>query len=397
MRPLLLIPGLLALLGGSALALHVYRAQEEPEYLVREDRELPAPLCPPPTALSRRASEHVRDALRHLNDTGQEPRERLARFRDQLADASDLLTLSLSIQPAQAESLARLAAVRWELSPPLSVEEEREHLSVIELASRMAPRVPRVQKRLGELLLKMGLREDALVFLRRTLELDPERSREIIDLLASQFFTLDEIVAALPPSPHVLLPLHGPFAGQKRLGDYSDLLEPFLAEGDVTLIRRYGEACLGAGRAEQLRERLETVGDAWGDEARAERFRQLARANHLLGNRREALDAAERAVETWPDGAVYHVELGDLRLSAGDPEEALRSYRQALYLLAGSSGSARARARVYGKVGRAEEALGRLEAAFDSYQRALALDPEERWSARRLAEIQGPISSRPGE
>ena len=58
----------------------------------------------------------------------------------------------------------------------------------------MAPRVPRVQKRLGEVVLKMGLRDEALVFLRRTVELDPGRSREIIDLLASQFFSLDEIV-----------------------------------------------------------------------------------------------------------------------------------------------------------------------------------------------------------
>jgi tetratricopeptide (TPR) repeat protein len=389
MRRFLLIIGVSALVAGSLLAIRVYRAQGRPESLVGEGRELPAPLCPSPRALNRAATDHVREAVRALNQSGEDPRDRLARFREGLGSASELLHLSLRIQPAQADSLARLAAVRWELAPPLTAEEGRAHQAVIELASTMAPRVPRVQRRLGELVLKMGLRDEALVFLRRTVELDPGRSREVIDLLASQFFTLDEIVAALPRIPDVLLPLHGPFAGQGRLGDYAALLEPFLQEGDVVLIRRFGEACLGAGRAGMLRDLLDETGEGWVGEARAERFRQLARAHHALGDSREALYAAQEAVETWPGGAIYHVQLGDLRLAAGEAEMALSSFRRALYLLASSPGSDRARARLYGKAGRAEEALGRIEAALDSYERAAALDPEEAWSARRLREIRG--------
>ena len=63
---------------------------------------------------------------------------------------------SLRAQPAQAGALSKLAAVRWELEPPTTEEETAVFLEMIEVASRMAPRVPRVQLRLGELLLKMG-------------------------------------------------------------------------------------------------------------------------------------------------------------------------------------------------------------------------------------------------
>jgi tetratricopeptide (TPR) repeat protein len=121
----------------------------------------------------------------------------------------------------------------------------------------------------------------------------------------------------------------------------------------------------------------------------AEGLRQLAWAEQRLGNREEALEAAGRAAETRPEVATYAITLGELQLGADRPEAAMETFRQALYLLARSSGPARVRARVYAKIGLAEEALGHTWRACDSYERALALDPEEATASRRLADLEG--------
>ena len=104
----------------------------------------------------------MKDALATLNDTSLSPKQRMESYRKHLREAEGLLLRSLRAQPAQAGVLAQLAAVRWELHPPLSEAASRRHLEMINLASQMAPRVPRVQLQLGELLLKMGRRDDAL-------------------------------------------------------------------------------------------------------------------------------------------------------------------------------------------------------------------------------------------
>ena len=75
-------------------------------------------------------------------------------------------------------------------------------------------------------------------------------------------------------------------------------------------------------------------------------------------------------------------------LAAGAADEAIDAYRKTLALVARRSGSPEWRARLYRKTGEAQERAGRRHDAYDSYNKALALDPDEPVAARRVEEIE---------
>ena len=78
--------------------------------------------------------------------------------------------------------------------------------------------------------------------------------------------------------------------------------------------------------------------------------------------------------------------------TVSDPEdgyfdEAVAAYRDALSIIARGSGNARARARLYRKIGQAYEALRDFDRAFDAFSVALELDPTEPHALRRMDEM----------
>ena len=146
----------LALIGYGWFAVQVYRAQESPESFAAWKGTYSWIVGPKARDLTRSAETRMRAALEALNDPKLPGPERLAEFRSSLETAEQLLVRSLRANPAQAKALTDLAAARFELYPPLTPEDDEHMLRMIDLASAMAPRVPRVQQRLGELLLEMG-------------------------------------------------------------------------------------------------------------------------------------------------------------------------------------------------------------------------------------------------
>jgi tetratricopeptide (TPR) repeat protein len=379
--------GALALVLFSWLSFQVYLAQADPEGFEARAGPLAWVVGPTSKSANRAAEEHLAAALRTLADSSKLPAERLARYREHLAAADRLLVRSLRANPSQAGALARLAAIRWETEVPVGEAAEAKYLGMIDTASRMAPRMPDVQIRLGELLLKMGRQQDGIRYLVRALELDPGSARRVVALLRDQVLPAGEIAAALPRIPAVLAALQGPYIEDGKGKDYLDLAESMVGVGGPDLLEAWASACLRTGEPARLRDRLEKVGRFPDAEMESRRLRLRSSARLALGDRDGAVEDAAAARRLVPEDPAVAAHLGQVALAAGKPDEAGRALRDALSLVSRGSGDRRWRAALYAQIGAAEEARGMPDLAYDAYRNALDLDPSQEGPRRRLAEM----------
>jgi tetratricopeptide (TPR) repeat protein len=367
------------------LSVQVYRSKQDPENFRAWDGPYAWIVGPPARSLEAAAREHMQTGLASLEDRSLPAPERIRLYREELQRAEALLVRSLRAQPAQADALAALAAVRWELEPPLTPAAVQKHLDMIALASSMAPTYPEVQRQLGELLLKMGRRDEALDYLARTVELDPRLSRETVLLMQEYLFSADQMLEALPRYPQVLAYLEQPFREESREADYLELIEEAFESGiDPLLLVRYGSTCLRLGRADHLLERMSALAELPDSAAEAERLKQRSRAHVALGQLLEAIEDARRARQLQPDVPHRAEYLGDVALRAEEHALAEESFRDSLGMLARAKAGAQIRARLYRKIGQVEEDRGDPDRAYDSYRTALELDPEEPHAQRRV-------------
>ncbi len=381
--------GAAALLGIALFAwisIEVYRARVAPEEF--EPRGPLGRLAGPASRPLREAADRrIEAALRALDDGSLPPAARFHAYRRELAAAERLLLRSLGANPAQARTLARLAAIRWEIDPPADAEGVSRLLETIAAASRMAPRVPEVQMRLGELLLRMGRDDDAAPYLRRAVDLDPSSARQAVGLLRAQTWKAVAIAEALPRSPAVVSALGDAYFQDGAGREWLALAEPSIREGGGELLAAYGSVSLRLGEAAGLEARLSRIGRLPDPSVEAERLRQISAARLETGNPEGALDAASQAAALRPEDAGLAEHRGRVALRAGKPPEAVRGFRDALAILSRTPGTDRARARLYAAIGAAEEARGRPDLAFDAYRMAIGLDPAAEPAARRLREM----------
>ncbi len=354
-------------------------------------------LGPPPARLVEQARSEIDRAALALEEQAVPIEQRIAEYRRRLRAADRLLVRSLRANPAQPWALAYLAVVRWELRPPASEDDIGEHLARIEAASRMAPGIPGVQQRLGELLLLMGRRDQAATYIRRALSLDPDRASEVIDAIRPHYPDPVSMLEVLPPQPAVLWAAQKLFHDARSAGPFLEVLERCGLTSDIRLLRAYGTVCLVSGQAERLEERMSGLGTLNDTDLEAERLLHRSRARSALGRARPALADAREARRLVPEGFRFAVNLGTVALEIGRPDEAVTAFRDALDLAARDGAPSRVRARIYREIGRAEEATGRPDRAFDAYNRALDLDPDERLAARRIAVLEAASGAVPGE
>ena len=377
-----------ALVGYGWFAVQVYRAQETPESFEAWNGAYSWIVGPKARDLTRSAETRMREGVESLNDPKLPGPERLAEYRSSLAAAEQLLVRSLRANPAQAKALTDLAATRFELDPPLTPEGNERMLRMIDLASSMAPRVPRVQHRLGELLLGMGLRGEALPYFRRTIELDPRRSRDVIETLARYLVPLDEMLAALPRTSQTLAALRPEFAVYDRRSDYLDLVEAENKFDATSIFFAYTDACLRAGQPERLLHTLTALKELNDPALEAVRLAQLSRGHQQVGDHASAISAAERAVAAQPDTHWLSERLGDAAAAGGQYDYALSALNDALRKVAIQAANPLPRARLYRKIAAVEQSRGRPDRAYDAYQRALAADPDDALAKRRIAEME---------
>ncbi len=382
-------PGLL-LIAWFAISLH--RNNTDPGRVAEPAGTIGWILGPSAASLADAASVETKRGIEVLNDVRSPAPERLARYRAQLERAEGLLLRSLRAQPTQARSLAQLAAVRWELDPPRTQQAAARHLDLIHLAAEMAPRVPRVHKQLGELLLNMGRWSEATAYLRRSVELDSSLSVDVVGLLRDHLFTAGETLDALGPLPEVLLALERPFSEEAREADYAEALEQAMrgARAAITpgFLASYGNTVLRLRDPERLLQRMDSLGPLPGTKAECGRLIQRSRALQAMGMWGEAVGVAREALGTRPDAAEVAEFLGWTLGAAGDHSGAIQAFRDALGMLARGSTDPVARARLYRQIGEREEARGEASRAYEAYRKAVQLNPEENDAARRLRQME---------
>lgn len=106
------------------------------------------------------------------------------------------------------------------------------------------------------------------------------------------------------------------------------------------------------------------------DQDLAKSYAELGQSHRQQGNRDEAVQAYQQAVELQPGRAWYHMLLGNSLVEAGRPREALAAYEQVLAL----NPDYEQNAWYHTWVGRAYRADGDPDRAIQAYERALALE-----------------------
>jgi len=287
-RRVLFVACLVALGGFVWLSAQVYLSKADPETFEAWDGSHAWVVGPPPDELNKAARLHLEEGLRKLSDPSLEAADRIDAYRDSLEAADGLLIRSLRAHPAQAWALAELAAIRWELDPPVTAEARESHMEIIRLASRMAPTDPDVQMDLGKLLLLTGRREEGTAYLGKAVELSPGMADGVVDLMGRFFFSPDEMLAALPRSSETMASLREPFAKAGKGREYAMHLDRELREGnvDAILVRTFGETCTRAGEPRLLLNRLESIGTSSDPSTEAERLLQGRGRISSSGSRR---------------------------------------------------------------------------------------------------------------
>jgi tetratricopeptide (TPR) repeat protein len=387
LKPVALLVIFVALGVYAWLSIQVYRAEKDPENFQAWDGPYAWIVGPRPKALNRVAERHLEDALAVLRDETRPESERLRVYRDHLERADKLYVRSLRAQPAQADALSTLAAVRWELSPPRTEQETRRLLDMIALASKMAPQNAGVHLSIGKVLFGMGRREEAYAALRRCVEIDGSQTAPVVKFLRENLVPAEEILERLPAVPGVLVVLRDPFF-EDGLGErYLELGEKALASPTAEMLRAYGDACVRSRQFDRLRATMDRVGKLSDPRLEAWRLAQRARGLAGWGDGPGAIADARAASALQPEDGTFVVNLGQVALTARDGETAAKAFRDALALAAKGGWGASSRANLHANVGMAEELRGRPDRAFDAYRTAVSLDPNQPHASRRLREM----------
>lgn len=344
-------------------------------------------LGPGPRDLRKAADDRLQKAVAVLNDGALPAQARLRGYRAELREVERLLVSSLASNPAQPRAVARLAAVRFELDPPVSAEQAERLERLVRLASEMAARDADIQLLLGDLLFRMGRRSQGIPFLERAVALDPGSAGRAVGLLRENLASAEEIVRTLGSSIPVLIAARRAFEEDGLAADYVSRLEQRLSSPSPGLLASYGEACRRLGDPGRALEALGRLGPFEDPGLEAERMRQRALSLLSRGDRQQAAEEARAAARIQPDSASLQEFAGQVALAAGEGEEALGAFRRALHLAAQAGAGRPWRARLYREIGQAEEQAGRPDRAYDFYLKALELEPEEPHARKRVREM----------
>jgi tetratricopeptide (TPR) repeat protein len=339
---------------------------------------------PQPEDFRDAADAHILAAVAVLQDRSLPGTARLDAYAQEAEAARSLYAASLEGRSYQPLTVARLAALRFELSPPLTEESWADWLTTVQLAGRMAPRIASVHASLGELLVRMGRAEEGLTAYAHALELDPRLAQRAVSVLEAFGVAPEDAVAALPRTSSLLLTVRRLYQAENRLSDYAELLEPDLPTASPDLLAAWADARLAGKQADLVVVRLAAMAPLAPSEREAARCVHLSRAYLGLGDAASAMQWAARARAADPTDARALEQSANAALASNDAMAAVAFAREALTALARRGAPPGARARIYEIAGSAEERRGRMDAAHDAYSRAVALDPNRTASRQRL-------------
>ena len=345
----------------------------------------------PSETLREQADRSLREGVAKLSDTTRSPAERFDGYQRSLADAQRSLVASLDRQPAQAQLVARIATIELEQNST-DVNARSVALQRVEIASRLAPHVPRVQAQLGELLLRMGYVDEALRYLGSAAALDPSYCSKVVTLGSAFGVDLPALHEILPNTATALTALGAATSTENR-PLYLSWVERAFAE-EIELEPSLFTVYLNSGIASQQTARVVTQlqtaaapAAAGGDELEGARLYAIAGGQLALGQLSSAAENAAEAQQLNSANDLYAERRGDIALARGEYEQAASQFQRALNLIAKRRGSHRMRGHYYRRLGQAYDGLDRFDDAYDAYKRALESWPEEPFSRRRLEQL----------
>ena len=344
-------------------------------------------VAPRPQRWIRRAEGQLREALRLLSNPETSAQERISSYRERLGRADEMLVYALQRDPSRAKALSDLAAVRAELYPPRTREQELAILALVRRSSEMAPERPSVQRRLGELLLRMGHEDEALEVLGRTVILSPRLARPIVDDLAAQWVSADAIRDRFPVDPNTTSALWAAYKREQRPQAFLQIAAERNSCENVELLTRMGLASRASGETTTLKQILGACSEPVEPEMKAEWLWQNADLARRDKRMEVALTFAAAAAKSLPRSHRYHLLEADLLLTAKRPKDAIEKYRDAIRRAGNRRSNDRLRAVMYRRMASALESDLRGDEAYDAWKRAARLDPSDETAARRLREM----------
>ncbi len=385
LRKILLVAGLLVLSAYAWLSISVYRAGADPENFQTSSGSSAWRIGPSGKELKKAADARMKLALEAVQN------QEYDAYREHLLVAEDLLTRSLRAQPRQPYVLASLAAVQWELDPTFTNEGVAKYLAMVEEASIQASNAPVVQLRLGKLLLAMGRRGEAIPYLGRAAELKPTQTKDVADALLAQGYRTVELLDLLPATAGVLAGLGRYFrTAQDGTDSYLQACEALLEGPEEVTAQFLNWYSIVSRRVREHQRSYDVLTArlfAEDSELEAERLIGVARALSGLDRDEEAIIQARAAIILEPDKAQCRDGLGDVALAAEDFVLARNSYREGIGILARSGYGVHYRSVLYRKIGQVEEKRGYPDRAYDAYQFALELNPNEWFAKRRMKQM----------
>lgn len=330
------------------------------------------------------AMEYVRNGLAALNEPASDPRHRVPRYHEALVAADVALVRAIRAIPIDNLSIQRLAAVRWELSALGGDADEASVTALIELAAMRASHVPEVQADIGSLLYKMGEPTRASTFMARAVTLSPSYARRVVGAMMANGVDPAEIADTLPHTPDVVVSLEDPLVRSGLAAKFLAIAEPSLESAPLKLIRPFSETSRRLGRSIELVDRLTRLKLPAGSTTEALRRSELALTLLSEGDVSGALREANVARPLANDDAAVLERLGDVNFESAEPGVALVDYHRALTIIASQRDSERVLARLYRKIGQAEEKAGHPDKAFDAYRIAVELNADDEFCRARL-------------
>ena len=178
---------------------------------------------------------------------------------------------------------------------------------------------------------------------------------------------------------------------------YVDLRALLLDEGSASVATRLTEEDENAEPGEDFktvlsRFRARLIRSLPAGDARA--HQDMGTAYRTMGLGQEAIGEFQRAVREDPASPAAHEMLGRCYLDAGHPDLAVSTLAKALDLPVGREDDCLG---IYYYMGRAQEASGNPEAAYDFYRKTLAIDIGFQDVEARLRDLGSALRKSAGE
>jgi tetratricopeptide (TPR) repeat protein len=345
-------------------------------------------LGPKASHLEALMSEEIRRGLESLDHPANgNAAFAIESYNRSLRTASAILQRALRASSISGRVVHALAIVRREQSIALGIRDDSGYESLLKLALTRRPFDAEFHLQVAGTYLRLGRPVDALQIAKHAIQANPSVATPAVALLSSYGRSHDEILTALGPRAEVLVAMKDSFLAAGDAEGYLTAVERELPQATTLVLQAYGDVCSRQGSWPRLRQHLESIGPFASDFDEAERLGWIGRSHFADGDFEEATSLARRALSFRAEDPSFLELLGDCLAALGRNDEALEALNSALSSAVRVRPVNSQRGRLYRKMGSIFEREGAGDRAYDAYQRALSLNPDDELAQARLRQL----------